>query len=201
MRSGYKITLGVLTIMILVTITIGTSYSYYSVASKQTTPNEITTTCFQVNYVDGDSITMNANGTYAYPMSEQTALSKVKPYTFTITNTCTTSNAKDPIHYKVTLKTLTSPISNLTPSLRYKLNETSPTSKENPSAMLTTASTYDLGSIKSEYNIDTTYNLIDGTLAPGESVTYNLYLWIDENAGNDIMRNTFTGKVLIYNYM
>ena len=126
---------------------------------------------------------------------------KVKPYTFTITNTCTTSNAKDPIHYKVTLNTLTSPISNLTPSLRYKLNETSPTSKENPSAMLTTASTYDLGSIKSEYNIDTTYNLIDGTLAPGESVTYNLYLWIDENAGNDIMGNTFTGKVLIYNYM
>ena len=33
MRSGYKVTLGILTIMILVTITIGTSYSYYSIAS------------------------------------------------------------------------------------------------------------------------------------------------------------------------
>ena len=42
---------------------------------------------------------------------------------------------------------------------------------------------------------------MSGTLAPGESVTYNLYLWIDENADNSIMGNTFTGKVLIYNYM
>ena len=67
--------------------------------------------------------------------------------------------------------------------------------------MLTTAPTYDLGTIKNEYNLDTTYNLMSGTLAPGESVTYNLYLWIDENADNSIMGNTFTGKVLIYNYM
>ena len=50
MRSGYKVTLGVLTIMILVTITIGTSYSYYSVASKQQDPNKLTTTCFEVSY-------------------------------------------------------------------------------------------------------------------------------------------------------
>ena len=201
MRSGYKVTLGVLTIMILVTITIGTSYSYYSVASKQQDPNKLTTTCFEVSYTDGDSISMNANGTYAYPMSEANALAKVKPYKFTITNTCTTANAKDPINYVVTLNTLTTTPSTLTPSLRYKLNETSPASKENVSAMLTTAPTYALGTIKNEYNLDTTYNLMSGTLAPGESVTYNLYLWIDENADNSIMGNTFTGKVLIYNYM
>ena len=49
--------------------------------------------------------------------------------------------------------------------------------------------------------IDTSYTLVEGTLAPGESATYNLRLWIDETAGNDVMNNSFTGRVLIYSYM
>ena len=40
MRKGYKITLGVLTIMILITLTIGTSYSYYSVSDVQEDNND-----------------------------------------------------------------------------------------------------------------------------------------------------------------
>ena len=50
-------------------------------------------------------------------------------------------------------------------------------------------------------DLDASYNLVTGTLAPGESITYNLYLWIDENANTDIMNQTFTGRVLVYSYM
>lgn len=205
MRSGYKVTLGVLTIMILVTITIGTSYSYYSVASTQENPNEITTTCFNVTFSDSNSINLNADGNYAYPMSEANALSKLTPYSFTVTNTCTSENATDPVNYIVTLNTLTDKPSTLALSnLRYKLNRVSPSSLEGTSSLLSNASIYDLGTAKNDVNasgIDTSYNLISGQIAPGESVTYNLYLWIDESAGNEVMGETFNGRILVYNYM
>ena len=203
MRSGYKITLGILTIMILITITIGTSYSYYSVASEQTDPNELTTTCFNVSFSEGDSINLNADGRYAYPMSEDSAMSRLTPYEFTITNNCTTSNATDGINYVVTLNTLTSnlPTLDLT-KLRYKVNKTSPSAASGTSSLLSVAPRYDLGaSIKAEQGIDTSYNIASGILAPGDSITYNLYLWIDESAGNEVMDTSFTGRVLVYSYM
>ena len=201
MRSGYKVTLGILTIMILVTITIGTSYSYYSIASTQENPNEISTTCFDVSYTEGFNGSINLPATY--PMSEANALKKLQPYEFTITNTCTSENASNPINYVVTLNTLTSNVSNLPLSvLRYKLNETSPSAVAGTSGLLGSATPYDFGdSIKTTYDLDASYNLATGTLAPGESITYNLYLWIDENANTDIMNQTFTGRVLVYSYM
>lgn len=201
MRSGYKVTLGILTVMILVTITIGTSYSYYSVASEQTDPNEVSTTCFNIEYTEGVNGSINLPATY--PMSEESALANLTPYEFTVTNTCTSENASSPINYVVTLNTLTDNLPSLPLSLlRYKLNETSPSVVDGTSALLSNASVYDLGaSTKAEQGIDTSYNLASGTLAPGESVTYNLYLWIDEAGTTDIANTTFTGRVLIYTYM
>ena len=200
MRSGYKITLGILTIMILVTITIGTSYSYYSVASEQTNPNEITTTCFDVSFSEGANGSIKLNATY--PMSE-TSANNLTPYEFTIENTCTTENATDPIKYVVTLNTLTADMPTLPLNLlRVRLDKTSPSTQNGTSALLSNIATYTLGDqLKTEEGIDTSYNLVEGTLASGESVTYNLRLWIDETAGNDVMKNTFTGRVLIYSYM
>jgi len=195
MRKGYKVTLGVLTIMILLTLTIGTSYSYYSISDEQTNPNVITTTCFNVSYSEGSSsIALNTTGNYAYPMSEATALANLRPYTFTITNNCTSANAKSGVNYVVTLNTLTDTPSTLTSSLKYKLNTTGTTGK------LTTP--YALNAnVKSSEGVDTSYQLHAGTLAPGASTTFNLYLWIDEAAGNSIMGQSFTGKVLVYSYM
>lgn len=201
MRNGYRVTLSILTIMILITLTIGTSYSYYSVASEQTNPNELTTTCFDVSFTDADVINLNATGNYMYPMNEATALSKLTPYKFTITNNCTSANASSGINYVVTLNTLTAQTSNLTNYLNYKLNVASPTTETGTTAALIT-NPYDLNpNIKTDQGIDTSYSLATGILAPGESKTYQLYLWIDESAGNEVMGYNFTGKVLIYSYM
>ncbi len=201
MRSGYKVTLGILTIMILVTITIGTSYSYYSIASTQADPNEFSTACFDVSYTEGSNGSINLSATY--PMSESDALTRLQPYEFTITNTCTSENASNPVNYIVTLNTLTSNASTLPLSLlRYKLNETSPSVIDGTSGLLGSATPYTFGdSIKTTYDLDSSYNLASGSLAPGESITYNLYLWIDESAGNDVMNQTFNGRVLVYSYM
>lgn len=190
MRKGYTITLSVLAIMILVTVTVGTSYSYYSISDVQENPNTLTSTCFNVSYSDTGSNSINLT---SYPMSEVKAMT-LTPYTFTITNTCSAGNQT--ANYIVTLNTLTGDnASSLNISyMRYKLNSTGTTGS------LTTE--YGLnGSVKTDEGIDKSFSLETGTLAPGESKTFNLYLWIDESAGNDIMNDTFTGKVLVYSYL
>lgn len=204
MRNGYKITLSMLTIMILLTITVGTSYSYYSITAEQTNPNEVTTTCFEISFNDDNgssTIALNSDGKYAYPMSESTALLKLAPYEFTVTNTCTALNATTPVNYVVTLNTLTDTTSNLTGYLKYKLNTTAPEVVNGTSAYLN-SNVYDLNpNIKTDEGIDVSYSLATGTLSPGDSKTFNLYLWIDESAENDVMGLNFTGKVLVYSYM
>ncbi len=200
MRSGYKIALGILTIMILVTITIGTSYSYYSIASTQENPNILNATCFDISFNEGSS-SINLGATY--PMSDDRANS-LSPYTFTLTNTCTTENATDPVNYVVTLNTLTANMPTLPLNvLKYRLDTTSPTSTMGTSTLLSNATVYnDLSeTIKTREGINTSYQLITGTLNPGDSVTYNLRLWIDETATTDIENTTFTGRVLVYSYM
>lgn len=190
MRKGYTVTLSVLAIMILVTITVGTSYSYYSISDVQGDPNILTTTCFEVTYNDTGSSSINLT---SYPMNEAKAMT-LTPYTFTIANTCSAGNQT--ANYIITLNTLKDGNASTlnTAYMRYKLNSTGTTGS------LTTE--YGLnGSVKTDEGIDKSYSLETGTLAPGESKTFNLYLWIDENAGNDIMSQVFKGKVLVYSYL
>ena len=190
------------TIAIVVIAATSVTYAYLSYNATQTDENIVTTSCFDISYSDSDSISLNSNGNYAYPMSEDSA-NRLTPYSFTITNTCTTTNSTDPINYVVTLNTLTSSPSTIELSkVRYRLDMTNPTSSTGTSALMSEAATYDLSSsIKSAEGINTSYNLLEGTLAPGASVTYNLRLWIDEAAGNEVMNKTFNGRILVYSYL
>ncbi|HIS87752.1 MAG TPA: hypothetical protein IAB49_06465 [Candidatus Caccenecus avistercoris] len=190
------------TIAIVVIAATSVTYAYLSYNATQTDENIVTTSCFDISYSDSDSISLNSNGNYAYPMSEDSA-NRLTPYSFTITNTCTTTNSTDPINYVVTLNTLTSSPSTIELSkVRYRLDMTNPTSSTGTSALMSEAATYDLSAaIKSSEGIDTSYNLVEGTLAPGASVTYNLRLWIDEAAGNEVMNQTFNGRILVYSYL
>ena len=190
------------TIAIVVIAATSVTYAYLSYNATQTDENIVTTSCFDISYSDSDSISLNSNGNYAYPMSEDSA-NRLTPYSFTITNTCTTTNSTDPINYVVTLNTLTSSPSTIELSkVRYRLDMTNPTSSTGTSALMSEAATYDLSAaIKNSEGIDTSYNLVEGTLAPGASVTYNLRLWIDEAAGNEVMNQTFNGRILVYSYL
>ena len=190
------------TIAIVVIAATSVTYAYLSYNATQTDENIVTTSCFDISYSDSDSISLNSNGNYAYPMSEDSA-NRLTPYSFTITNTCTTTNSTDPINYVITLNTLTSSPSTIELSkVRYRLDMTNPTSSTGTSALMSEAATYDLSAaIKSSEGIDTSYNLVEGTLAPGASVTYNLRLWIDEAAGNEVMNKTFNGRILVYSYL
>ena len=83
MKKGYQVTLGLLSIMILLVVSVGTSYSYYSVSSAQSTTNNFGAACLSVQFTEGNDGSINLNNTaghYAYPMTESTAKSKIKPY-------------------------------------------------------------------------------------------------------------------------
>ena len=188
----------IITILIVIASTVGITFAYLSISTTQTTANTLETSCFRVTFGDSNTISLNTAGKYAYPMSEATALNKLTPYTFTVTNNCTNANSAGSMNYVITLSSLTGATSNLKPYLKYKLNKTnSPTSTGTATSLTTTSYTLPSQTI-STYGIDTTYQLGTGTLAAGASATYNLYLWIDESAGNSVMDYSFTGKLIVY---
>ena len=103
-----------------------------------------------------------------------------KPYTFTITNTCTIN-----VGYTITLNRIINTGDAISDSLiKYVLY------KKNNGSLPTTGKTLGTG-----ITTATSYNLETGTLTggtrngatvnAGQSVTYDLYLWIDNNATID----------------
>ena len=170
-------------IVIVVVATISITYAYLSYSDTQEGTNTLSTTCYNISFKDVNSINITS-----YPMSSATAFRTITPYTFTITNTCET-----PSNYQVILNILNSTSSNLLPYINYSLDGTS----VNKLSALT-ATTPPSGVTSS--GILTSYILDTGTLTTLNSTqTYNLHLWIDEEAGNDIMGTTFQAEVIVYN--
>ncbi len=212
MRRGYKMTLGVLTIMILLTLTVGTSYSYYSISDVQDEPNNLTTTCFNVNFTDGGSGSINLGGgddKYGYPISDEKALASDNYYEFTLQNTCTNESSA-PVKYDIFLGDTTTGTEETklgAGKIKYKLVESPGSEAPSGPGSLLNGSTYTIPEvIKSDTGmsgITTGYKLLNdtGMLSHDESKKYRLYLWIDESAENDIMGKNFTGSVIVYAYM
>ena len=199
MNKKLAIVLTSITILITIIATSGITYAYLSVSKTQTNPNQLNSTCFNVTFTEteGSTITLNnQNGNYAFPMSE-TSASKLKPYHFTITNTCSATNASQDTKYVITLSPLTTK-NGLTPYLDFKLGE--------DSAQELTKTEYDglPSTITAGQGFAGTYLLKEGTLAPGASVSYDLRLWIRENAcnGSDceskVMGKDFEGRIIVY---
>ncbi len=228
MRKGYRITLGVLTIMILLTLTIGTSYSYYSVGGVQDRDNVLATRCFEITYEDGNG-TSAINLNNAYPMSDDKGMSK-NPYNFTITNTCKAEG--ESVNYKLVLARVGVGGTDVLDPLMNNLNYVLKTGADSTGKQQLTAHKYsDIDSRGSfdflnqdndsvlgtgDDKIDPNNSFIlsfpgatdfSGTLNPGEAKTYSLNLWIDENACNNnescekIMNTGFKGRLLVYAYV
>lgn len=192
--------------MILATLTIGTSYSYYSISDEQTNPNNVATGCFKTTFTDGNVINLTGTGSgVTYPMSEATAMSKITPYHFTVSNTCTSSNSSKDIKFIATINTLTTSgetsSTALTNLLRVKVNQTSPSTVTGASAMLSSKIYTGLNpNVKTSENVQNSYKIAEGTIPAGTSKTFNVYLWIDESATDTIYGANFIGKVLVYTY-
>lgn len=185
--------LGIIVICMGIVLMTYQSYALW-IVTKESGESIVSVGCFEISYQE-ESNTINLENTY--PMSDEKGLT-LTPYTFTITNTCTAGAS-----YEVTLNTLTTNTMN-TSWLKYALYKEG-TPKPTTGINLGTVTnkntqTEELQIPNLNESLILTSGELNGRIAEdqnGESVTYHLYLWMDETTGNEAMNTTFEGSINI----
>ena len=186
MRLKYKILLAIITVGIGICLMTYQSYALW-VATYTGGENIVNVGCFEIEFTEQTS-SIGLNNTY--PVSDAKGLSQT-PYTFTIKNTCTIDAA-----YDVTLNTLTTNTMKKE-WLKYAIQESTET-KPTTGTNLGTNNNYNTATEELQIpNLDESIIIASGELKQEESVTYNLYLWMDETTGNEAMNTRFEGSVNI----
>ena len=189
MRLKYKISLAIIVLLMVGCFMTYQSYALY-VANLSGNDNNLNVGCFAIEFSES-STSISLDNTY--PISDTKGLT-IAPYTFTITNKCTTDAS-----YSVILSSLTT--NGIDDSnIKYVIYEnTKPTS----GTLLTSATSYtDTSNLANVKNRKNSYQVATGGLkgAPeengtGGSKTYNLILWLDEATGNEAMSKTWAASV------
>ena len=182
MRKSYKIILIVISILLIGSIIIGTSYSMWVKTAIQKEKNIVNSSCFDIEFTESSSINLAS----AIPISDEAGLKK-KPYTFTLKNTCN-MNSKVTIALDV-LSTSTMSSSAIKTSL----------TKGNKSGIPTLLTSLDK---KAEVDISgakEAYILGTDIIVANASKSYSLYLWMDEAVTVAEVSKSFSSKVVIVN--
>ena len=170
-------------IVIVVVATITITYAYLSFNSTQTGTNTISASCYNIEFEDEASINLTS-----YPMSSETAFRTITPYKFTLSNRgCAIGN-----DYQIILNIKNTTSDTLLSYINYSFDATS-TNKLSNLTPTTLPAGVTSSNTKASYVIDT------GNIPNDTSKSFELYLWIDESAGNDIMGLTFEAEVMVYN--
>ena len=154
--------------------TLGSAYAIFTSVSKSSDYNVVKAGTLNIDFGSDSSNVIDLSGKYPMSDSEGEALT---PYTFTITNTGTL-----PADYEIYLEDDTDMITQDgcstkqldKNSIKYKLNSESARILSTSKRLLAT-----------------------GTLNQGESVTNKLYVWIKENASNDVLGKHYHGKIVV----
>ena len=182
MRKVYKIILMVISILLIGSIIIGTSYSMWVKTAIQKEQNIVNSSCFDIEFTESSNI----NLTNAIPISDEAGLKK-KPYTFTLKNTCN-MNSKVSIALDV-LSTSTMSSSAIKTSLTKGNKSGTPTLLTS----LDKKAKVDISGAKEAYILGT------DIIGANKSKSYSLYLWMDESVTVAEASKTFNSKVVIVN--
>ena len=182
MRKAYKIILMVISILLIGSIIIGTSYSMWVKTAVQKEQNIVNSSCFDIEFTESSNI----NLTNAMPISDEAGLKK-KPYTFTLKNTCN-NNSKVSIALDV-LSTSTMSSSAIKTSLTKGNKSGTPTLLTS----LDKKAEVDISGAKEAYILGT--DIIEAN----KSKSYSLYLWMDEAVTVAEASKSFSSKVVIVN--
>ena len=192
MNKKFKITLLSITVLLVGSILLGTSYSLWRTKYTQVGTNSVDVGCFSVTYTNlnsyGGQEAGDINLVNAYPITE-TAGNALTPYVFTIENTCSIA-----ANYVVNLETLSSSTFN-TDYLRVKFNEAN-----NNTGTSVIYNNIENGTSLLSGNAIATKQLVLGYLAPSQSITYSLRTWIDIEATTEtenVMGRSWNGKVTV----
>ena len=169
-------------ILLIVTITIGTSYSLWTTSVQQESTNTVDVGCFRIDFSDeGFTLSGNINIENAYPMPDA-VVKELTPYKFSITNQCSVASS-----YNVLLETLNASTMDET-KLDVNFNDTS---KKHYVSNITEGLSEDAKN---------GMKLASGYLGAGETITYNLKVWIDYDVTTDtpnIQGKIWNGRVVV----
>ena len=176
MKKNKVALLLILGLLLVIFSGIGMSYSLWTQSHTQNTYNEALSGCFSTAMSENNNIDLSNQ----FPVTDTTGLKRV-PYTFTISNTCTIA-----ANYQINLETLSN-TSVDSKFIKASLDGLS-------SSLLNTYPTMDTTITGAK----SSYELKKGYLAAGSSVTYNLRLWITEEATvYDVSNKMFNSKVVV----
>ena len=166
--------------ILIVCLFIGISYALWTLSFNQKDTNMLASDCFQISFTeDTDAIQLLE----AYPITDEEGKT-LTPYTFTITNQCSSYAS-----YQVNLEVLDSSTLSRYEAIKVELNEDTPVLLSSNEVVKTTLD-----------NATTSFKLKTGYLDHNESVSYDLRLWIDENItieDTDVMNTSFASKITI----
>ena len=193
MKLRYKISLVVVAFLIIASLFLVQSYALW-LTTYEGQENILSVGCFDVA-LEELSKPISLNNTY--PMSDQKGLTQT-PYKFTIKNTCNTS-----ADYVITLNTLkTATMDKSKIKFAFTDDTTVPTSGVNLGTYASVASNIntDLAYLQTANVLGDTLNesiiLQKGTLKnENDTATFNLYLWVDQTAGNEVQGKKFVASV------
>ena len=173
-RKKY-IVLVIVTIVISVIALIGASYALLTMTIEGDKKITLTAGILKVDFEEGDNINLENTA----PMTD-TQGQKTTPYTFTITNTGNIN-----AYYHVSLEEeATNTLANSYLKMR-----------------LTNNQGYDSGVVKvSSYGTGTFNIKSEETLEPSDTVTYTLWMWLDNDADNSAQGKEYKSKIVVTSY-
>ena len=173
-----KIKLVIVLVCLITLLGIGFSYAYWRFTGVQTNKNVAVSKCLELSM---DNQKDELNLTNIYPISDEEGRS-LKPYTFTLTNTCTMS-----AEYSINLEMLEGTTMN-SKYLATLVNN----GDINLLSSYDTTKTIISGSIESRV-LDT------GILTPGAFKEYSISLWMDKSItlADDVKNKNFKAKVIV----
>ena len=172
----------VISILLIGSIIIGTSYSMWVKTAIQKEQNIVNSSCFDIEFTESSNI----NLTNAMPISDEAGLKK-KPYTFTLKNTCN-NNTKVSIALDV-LSTSTMSSS----AIKTSLTKGDKSGRPKLLSSLDKKADVDISGAKEAYILGT--DIIEAN----KSKSYSLYLWMDEAVTLAEASKSFSSKVVIVN--
>ena len=194
MKLKYKILMAIIAVSIGLCLMIYQSYALW-VVTLSGQENIVEVGCFNIEFIENTSSIALSN---SYPVSDEKGMSG-EAYSFTITNKCTVDSA-----YQVTLNTLNANTmgDDKVKYVIYKDGESKPSIGQLVNSAPINA---DKGNI-TVTDLKESYIIASGELkgsteenGTGESHTYNVYLWIDESAGNEVENTRFEASINIVN--
>ena len=177
MQKKSKISIFIIGLVIVLT-SIGLSYAYWKTIIMSDKGNNVTSGCFNVEMINQkDEITLGST----FPITDAEGL-KLKPFSFTLKNTCTIF-----AHYYVNMEMLEGTT----------LNSKFVAVRVNNEA-INTLDTYKVANTTINTSKESR-TIAEGYLGADEEVDYTVSFWMDEDAtiDDDVMNKVFKSKIVI----